>query len=187
MNDEQLLYDKLKAEVERCVERRMLTPRDFEYLAMKVFDATRQYISATTLKRFWGYLGQVKPRMQTLDVLSMMVGYISWASFCDSLGNDMLVDSNFVFSNNILASMLSEGALVRLYWKPDRCVMVRYNGGEQFEVLESKNSKLSVGDTFFCAQIIENEPLFLRGLVHEGGTSSNYVCGKMGGVKFKIV
>ena len=50
-----------------------------------------------------------------------------------------------------------------------------------------ENSKLSVGDTFHAGQIIEGEPLYLQCLVHEGGQPVNYVCGKVGGVKYRLL
>lgn len=59
------MFDALKKRVEKVVGRSMVTPRDFDYLAMRLFDANRVCISSTTLKRFWGYLDGGTPRRQT--------------------------------------------------------------------------------------------------------------------------
>ena len=56
-----------------------------------------------------------------------------------------------------------------------------------FKVLESRNSKLSVNDTFICERVVENQPLILSNLIHEGGDPVNYICGKKGGVKYLII
>ena len=56
-----------------------------------------------------------------------------------------------------------------------------------YEVLDSQNSKLQVGDTFHCSIFIEGEPLFLDKLSH--GTYQNiaYVAGKKDGVHFELI
>ena len=59
----------------------MMTPTDFDYLAVCLFDATKVSVSAMTLKRFWGYLGEKnmrQPRLSTLNALALYVGYADW-------------------------------------------------------------------------------------------------------------
>lgn len=181
------MYEALKKRVEKVVGRSMVTPRDFDYLAMRLFDANKVCISSTTLKRFWGYIEGCSPRRQTLSLLSQFVGYGGWEQFCEHSSVGGVIESDFILNNAINVSSLSKGVLLRLTWAPDRCVTIRYEGLEMFKVMESLNSKLSIGDTFQCSQIIEGEPLFLRCLVHEGGSPTNYVCGKIGGVLYRIV
>lgn len=77
--------------------------------------------------------------------------------------------------------------MVELMWHPDRVVTVRHEGYEVFTVVESINSKLSVGDTFRCGLIVEGEPMYLAQLKHEGGEPVSYVCGREGGVKFRVL
>lgn len=60
-------------------------------------------------------------------------------------------------------------------------------GNSRFEVTESINSKLSVGDTFSCNLFIQNEPLYLSNLIHEGYTSLNYVAGENNGVNIRVL
>jgi hypothetical protein len=72
-------------------------------------------------------------------------------------------------------------------WNPDRCVTAQYIGLCMFRVVDSKNSKLSVNDTFICEHIVENVPLLLSNLIHENGDPVNYICGNKNGVKFQII
>lgn len=65
------MYEALKKRVEKVVGRSMVTPRDFDYLAMRFFDANKVCISSTTLKRFWGYIEGCSPRRQTLSVVTV--------------------------------------------------------------------------------------------------------------------
>ena len=85
MNQEQQekALAKLRELIEGVVERKMKTPKDFEFLSECIFEKFHERISPTTLKRFWGYLSETTtPRKSTLDILSMFVGYDNWKNFC---------------------------------------------------------------------------------------------------------
>ena len=53
--------------------------------------------------------------------------------------------------------------------------------------MEGVDSKLSVGDTFVCHQLVADEPLYLSNLHHPGIPLCNYVAGQNGGIKWCIV
>ena len=74
----------LKQEVERTIGRQLTEARDFEQLSHLLFTHTRERLSPTTLKRFWGYLKneKVQTRPHTLDVLARFVGYKNYEDFC---------------------------------------------------------------------------------------------------------
>lgn len=85
MNQEQQeqALAKLRELIEGVIERKMKTPKDFEYLSECIFEKFHEKISPTTLKRLWGYLSEsTTPRKSTLDILSMFVGYDNWKDFC---------------------------------------------------------------------------------------------------------
>ena len=71
------IYKELQDKVEIVAGRKMITPRDFDYLSARIFDKTKTYISPITLKRFWGYLGdrnRKKPYRSTLNTLAIYAG-----------------------------------------------------------------------------------------------------------------
>lgn len=153
MQEEEKHYETLRKEIERTVERKMATPRDFNHLSKCIFDKTRVYISSITLKRFWGYLGEsrkTKPYRYTLNTLAQYAGYHS----IEELYNDSQrkIESELLTSNSIETASLQKGDKIQLCWHPDRCVTICYEGMDKFRVTESVNSKLSVGDTFLCNQ-----------------------------------
>ena len=75
---------KLRELIEAVVERKMKTPKDFEFLSECIFEKFHERISPTTLKRLWGYLSETTtPRKSTLDILSKFVGYDSWKEFTE--------------------------------------------------------------------------------------------------------
>ena len=180
------MYESLHGAVEKRVGRAMSTPRDFDLLSASISEATRVYISPTTLKRFWGYLTENKdyrPRRFTLDLLSMYVGYKDWDSYCKSSSACPGVNSDFVKSPTIYATSLALGDKLKLMWNPDRCVTVSYMGEDMFEVVDSVNSKLQSGDRFCCGCFMDSESLYLSRLVRNGKVLGAYVCGQDGGIK----
>ena len=68
--------------IEQVVGRKMRTPKDFDFLSGCIFETLHQNISATTLKRLWGYLSEpVTPRVSTLNLLAQFVGAENWEAF----------------------------------------------------------------------------------------------------------
>lgn len=183
------MHKILGERIEKRVGRTIRTPRDFDYLSIRIFDYTKMQVSPSTLKRLWGYVesGGSKPRMSTLNILAQFVGYTDWDSFVLESSAGGVAESDFVLNDHVYVNSLNTGCLVELKWHPDRVVTVRFEGHDMFTVVVSENSKLSVGDTFHIGQIIEGEPLYLQCLVHEGGQPVNYVCGKVGGVKYRLL
>lgn len=172
-------------EVEKTACRMMQTPRDFDSLVEKIFSRTHERVSASTLKRLWGYLdSDVQPRRFTLDVLSRYVGYADYDSFLSRSGES---ESNLILSRRLRAADLFVGQQVRLTWLPDRVCVVRHEGEGRFVVEEAQHTKLSAGDTFVCHLVIDHEPLYLDALIHEGGAPTAYVAGRDHGVCFELI
>lgn len=188
MNEEINLHQLLRAKVERTAGFTPKSPKDFTRLEREIFAATRELISTSTLKRFWGYNGEkyaVKPFRGTLNILSNYIGLISWDVFC-SITADNGISSNYINSEILSTRTLQAGDVIRLQWRPDRCVSVRYDGLDMFTVTESKNSKLQPGDTFICPIFVKGEVLYLTHLVSNGNPPTNYACGKDGGILFSV-
>jgi hypothetical protein len=185
----ELMRRMLLERMEKRAGRSVRTPRDFDFLSMRIFDATGMQISVSTLKRLWGYVGHgdAMPRLATLNILSRFVGYMDWDTFCKQSSAGGEIESDFVLNSHISVSSMNVGCLIELMWHPDRMLKVRFEGHDLFAVVESVNSKLPVGDTFHIGQIVEGEPLYLRCLVHEGGAPTDYVCGRVSGVKYRVV
>ena len=184
------VYQKLRKAVEKAVGREMRTPRDFDFLSAQAFYATKQYISSMTLKRFWGYLGEKhmhKPRLATLNILAQLIGYMDWMSYYNDLNEVGGSQSCFLNNRALYTSSLEHGALIEVKWNPNRRIVIRHEGYEVFTIIESANSKLSIGDTFRCAQIVEGQTMILGGLIHGGQKFSGYVCGLEKGVLYEII
>ena len=178
--------DRLKASVEHFVGREIKLPRDFVFLEKQVECYTGVKISQSTLKRLWGYVScDSAPSYYVLDTLATMLGYTSWTDFVKrSLDSE---SSCRIVRRKLQMDALSLGDKIELMWSPFRVLVVEYTGDGTFVVEQSENSKLIAGDTFHCSCVIEGEPLYLTDVTHPGIEACDYVCGKLGGVKWRVI
>lgn len=174
----------LKQEVERTFGRQLTEARDFEQLSHLLLSHTRERLSPTTLKRFWGYLKneEVQTRLHTLDVLARFVGYKGYEDFCAQAERLDEVQSGIRIEERVSTEGMRLGQRLVITWRPDRRIVIRHLGGSRFEIMEAQNTKLCVGDTFRCHLMIQHEPLYLDGLVHQGLPETAYVAGQRDGV-----
>lgn len=85
MDNLQLHIDALKRAIKEKAGRSMDSPGDYDFLSSEVKRATNEYISPTTLKRFFNYIqSNVSTRVSTLSLLSRYLGYKGWDDFKDS-------------------------------------------------------------------------------------------------------
>ena len=190
MNDNinKAVIASLRREIETAVNRRLATPKDFDALREMIFSRLHILVSATTLKRIWGYLDDnVSTRRGTLDILARYVGYADFEAF----ENGATADGGELSSNPIMSrridvdEQLQPGDLLRLTWQPGRVCDVEYRGERLFCVVASQNTRLCAGNTFKCSLMIEDEPLYIDNLIVDGKAPVAYVCGKRSGIRFE--
>lgn len=188
MHNTQEIIEQLKSAVELVVGRKIEHPKDFDFLEKQIEGYVGEHISVSTLKRLWGYVtSNSEISVYTLNVLSHMIGYASWSEFCQSRCVAEEESSHKIICRKLFTSALSPGTKISLVWRPDRKLLVRFEGQDLFVVLESTNSKLAAGDIFHCAQFVEKMPLFLSGLYRKGMPPCDYVCGRQGGIVWSII
>lgn len=172
--------------IENIVGRKILSPRDFDFLVRQLEGFTGERISISTLKRIWGYTQTNCGFSQhSLDLLARMAGYTCWNTFCDDKSE--IPTSQFFINQKVFSYALEVGEKMKLTWMPDRVVHIEYQGNNKFVVLTSQNSKLQAGDIFHCEQFMESEPLVMTHLIREGMPPCDYICGKQGGIRWSFI
>ena len=162
---------ELRLRIETSIKRKIQTPADFDFLRGIIWERTHEQISTSTLKRLWGYVDGIdNARNSTLNVLSKALGYESWDAFILKLKLENMDNSDLVMSESVLSSDLKIGDRLMIAWQPNRVCLLNYLGDNQFEVMESQNSKLKVGDTFRCGLFILGEPVYINDLRQNNGT-----------------
>lgn len=172
----------LRTMVEESVSRKMKSPADFQFLTGVIQERCKETLAVSTLKRLWGYVdGYDTTRFSTLSILARCVGFRDWDDFLlnHNRGGE---SSQPVVGCAFYSSEFAVGQRIKITWAPDRRVVLQYLDGESFEVVESENSKLKVGDTFHCSCMILGEPLYLDNFVRDHKPPVLFVVGNKGGL-----
>lgn len=169
----------LKKAVEKHFSHSLETRTDFSLLAADIEKTTRDHLAENTLRRLWGRIsGYNTVFTRTLDVLSRYIGFTHFKDFCQQLKVASGRESEIVSTGLIIKTeQLIPGERIRIGWLPDRNCVIEYVGGRMFKAIECKNSTLQEGDTFECAILIKDYPLFVDNLVHGGEHCARYSIG----------
>lgn len=158
--------------VEKRFCKSVMTSTDFYSLAQEIESETHERISASTLKRMWGYVNMTPlPRQTTLDVLAKYIGSTDYKTFCESIKNSTALQSRFFTANFINSCDLAPDSRVEIGWDPNRKVTLKYMGDYLFEVESSLNSKLRQGDRFEAANFIKGSPLYISRILRDGANT----------------
>ena len=180
--DNSLYIEKLKGLVEKKYGKALTTSADFEHFSEFLGSTQKHTVSASTLKRMWGYVAdEHQSRQTTLDTLAMYLGYKHFTHFCDHEEANTPT-SGFVVSEQIKTESLKKDDVIEIGWTPDRRVHLRYDGNYFFTVLEAKNSLLKQGDRFKAVSFITGEPLHLPYLIRDGKQTEPFIAGRNGGL-----
>lgn len=173
----------LKMAIERKSKISPRTPSQFERLSDIISTETHEPVSASTLKRLWGYVDYPHaPRLIILDTLARYLGVGCWDKFVASLTRDR-ESSMQIEAFTLRAADLNPGDVVALRWLPDRVVTIRLITGDEFEIIGSVGSKLCVGERFHASGFTAGSPATLYGLRSPGDpVATDYIAGINGGI-----
>lgn len=181
---------QLCIDIEQALGKELRTPKDFEMLHERIYDRLHLFISATTLKRVWGYLDEgVQNRQGTLDILARFIGFQNYEDYETNASTYRYeMQSSPVMSSKLsVVEELKIGDRVRIVWHPDRLCETTYLGELTFRVDNSSNTRIKEGDTFQCSLFIEGEPLYIDNLIQGNRPPVAYVCGKKSGIRFERI
>ena len=173
---------ELLAQVEQRFGKSLNTPSDFYDLSLRL-QQLKQAVSMATLKRLWGYVGDVhQPRQATLDALAYYIGHNNFDEFCAWLRSSSDYDASSFLTEHLSISGLNAGERIEIGWAPNRVLILEYVGNALFKVLESQHSKLQVGDSFLTGGFVMGQPLILPYINRDGFHTPAYIAGKNGGL-----
>ncbi|MDE6100822.1 MAG: hypothetical protein K2G01_07225, partial [Paramuribaculum sp.] len=122
----------------------------------------------------------------TLCVLARFIGFRDYEDFIDNL-HSVDVQSASYIGATVDSASLDEGIEVRVTWSPGRSCRLRHLRGNEFEVVESHNGKLAVGDIVECGSFTMNAPLYFNRVRRPDGQQLTYVAGSRSGISFEII
>ena len=173
---------ELLAQVEKRFGKTISTPSDYYELSIALHQI-KQSVSVATLKRLWGYVGDVhQPRLATLDALACYIGHNNFEVFCSWLKSNTGFDSSAFLTEHLSVSEMNAGDEIEIGWAPNRIIRLQYLGDALFKVLDSQNSKLQEGDCFVTGGFVLKQPLVLPYLLRNGIHTPAYIAGENGGL-----
>lgn len=169
--------------IEKAYKKPLQTSTDFDEFSLHLKKQLGEIVSTSTLKRLWGYVGDSHlPRMRTLDILARYIGHENFKKFCAWLKTSPVYNSSFFSAHQIVVRELTPGSEVEIGWSPNRYLRLYYKGNDLFEVKESRQSKLLVGDRFEAVSFLMGQPLFLPYVLRNGVKLSPFIAGRNGGL-----
>ncbi len=155
--------------------------KDCEVLANEISKKTTKKLSASTLKRLFGLAkGIDEPRLYTMDVLAMYLGYKNYDDLLSEFKSSN--SSEFEILEEIRVDHLNLHVELTLEYEPNRFLKLRYLGDSKFELLEVLNSKLKEKDILVVSHIVRNYPLFLSNVIRQGKFLGAYTAAKISGI-----
>lgn len=177
---------RLRNDVEVYIGRKLESPADYNYLSEKLWNEGYGYVSATTLKRVWGYLAdkgeEYSPGKFTIRALCALLGFKSLTEYCAE--NSPLQSMDYK-GEYLETAALSPDAEISVLWPPNRKIRLRHIRPAVFEVLSNENSRLKEGDIVECPNLTQHAPAFFR-VRRQGVKPFSYIAGSAQGVFYLI-
>lgn len=150
-------------------------------LVCAIEECTHEHLGVNTMKRLLGFISDERsPRLSTLNVLAHYLGFESWHQLVETADDG---NSEFDVQVDELRSRdLLENQRVFVSYLPNRELTLVYLGDERFEVVDSLNSKLHVGDIVTISHFILHYPLIVSQVIRNDHTLGNFTAGKLSGL-----
>jgi len=171
--------------LEEKLGRRVRYPKDCDALAVEIEKSVGDRISASTLKRIFGFFGTpTSPSLYTLDVISQFLGFLDWedlqqkiASHSDSV---LLKDSPEILRSEDIA----EGTELEIGYSPGRKILLGCTQKGSFRLIESENSTLRQGDILDIQVFMEKFPLYAKTVIRGGRNIGPFIAAKRTGIDY---
>ena len=156
-------------------------PSDCVFLSLDIESKTGVRVGATTLKRLVGFAQDERtPHASTLDAIARYLGYAHWEELLKIEDNG---NSDFDTSDEEVRSAdLPRDAIVEIAYLPDRKVSMKYLGNNHYQVEESLNSKLQVGDELEIQNFVLHHPLLVLNVWRSGKSMGQFTAGRVSGL-----
>lgn len=178
-----MLSERLQHKIAERFGREIRYSQDCEALSEDIFARTGERLGVSTLKRMFGFTAAVvEARPSTMDIIAQYLGYGNgYKELAADLGDDSAI-SAFDTLDTIDIASLGIGTRILLTYCPKRRIALNYKGEGWFDVVESENSKLNVGDIIRVVNLTVGFELLAAEVIREGRSLGAYRAAKNGGL-----
>ncbi|MDE6017922.1 MAG: hypothetical protein K2G85_03810 [Muribaculaceae bacterium] len=180
---------RLRKEVEDRLSFPLNGPDDFSRLSDLLKEEGCGTVSATTLKRIWGYISDIganyRPNAYTVTALCNLVGFKNIEEFCAS---ESYIQSRGYTGKYVESQTLPLGTEIELRWQPNRFCVLRHEKPSLFKVIRVENSTtLREGDIVECGCFTQHAPVYFPRVFRDGANPTTAMAGSASGITFKII
>lgn len=176
-----MLPPEIVHKIEEKFGRSVRYSSDVVDLTNDIVRNTNKNIGLNTVKRFMGIIKcSCKPRLYTLDIISVYLGYKNWDELTGLVSDG--TDLDFANIEKINSALLEKGDIVSFTYDPCREVDLQCLGDSRFVVMKCFSTKLHVGDEMTVTHFTLNYPVVMSGLVYDGKPLSKLVVGRASGI-----
>lgn len=180
--------NRLKKEVEAFIDFQLRTPDNFSRLSEILQKDGGGYVSATTLKRIWGYIRDTgedyRPSAFSINSLCRLIGFKDMDEFCNA---PLTVQSKEYRGEFIESIKIAPDAEIELRWQPNRRCTLRHINATLFRVTSQENSRLNEDDIVECGCFTQHAPAYFTRVFREGTLPLTYVAGAANGISYRII
>lgn len=187
--DERVYMMILRKAVEKKAHFKIRTSKDFQKLSDDLAETGAGYLSASTLKRFWGYVKDTAGKhTSTLDILARYAGFeAGYYQFVKQCRESDGIESDYESLRVLDVFSMEPGIAVEVKWLPDRRIIMKYEGDCIFEVVKAENTKLATGCIVRCSRLIEGDRLMMDILDKQLAPNQLYEAGKVNGITWNLI
>ncbi len=180
---------RLKKEVEARISFPLNAPDDYSRLSDLLKEKSCGTVSATSLKRIWGYISDTgadyRPNAYTVTALCNLIGFKNIEEFCAS---ESAIQSRDYTGSYVESPKLPLGAEIELHWLPNRVCVLRHENSTLFKVVSVENSTtLREGDIVECGCFTQHAPVYFPRVFREGTNPFTAMAGSASGITFNIL
>jgi hypothetical protein len=142
-------------------------PRDCAALAEEISATCKAKISASTLKRLYGFVkgASQDPRLYTLDLISEYLGYKGWEHLLSDISPEGQPEKSKI--ERLSSNQIKKEQVVTLLYEPSRLIELKKteNG---FLIISSNDRKLQVNDILYFGNLKLHLPVTFENVYRKG-------------------
>jgi hypothetical protein len=157
-------------------------PKQCEALASAMNAVCGNKISASTLKRLWGFskASEGQPRIWTLDAIAEYVGYKSWEELQNDIAGNKVNKNKRIES--VDCSLLKPGKRFSIMFGKVASTKIEYKGKNWFTVLDAHKVALKAGDEVYIEKMQLEFPVLIKKMKRSGTLTNALIIGGVTGI-----
>lgn len=170
----------IKEKIEAKYGKRIRYSKDCDALASDILHQTKQSISGSTVKRLFGFVKSTQePRIYTLDVIAVYLGYGSFDELIGHLVNRPEAEKKLT---ELTSDKIDKGQKVKLQYDYGKELIIECTDDLIFEVLNCTGKHLHAHDVISFGQIQLSYPLFFSEVKRYEKSIGSVTIGQVSGI-----